>query len=1159
MDYATSDGTATQGEDYTSTSGTLTFDVGATSKTVSVPIIDDAIEDGGETFTLTLSNPSGAELGDAEATATIDNDEGEPVTAEFTGVPESHGGEDFTLKLEFSEDIHDLGWRKLRDEVLEASGATIMNASRVERDSNQAWNLKIDPDGTEDVTVTLPATTNCEADDAICTEDDRAVTGAITTTVPHTLPEVPSLSLAEAEVEEAEGATLDFVVTLSSAATSEVTVDYATSDGTAEESSDYSSASGTLTFAVGESEKTINVEVLDDADVEEAETLTLTLSNPVGATLDVASASGTINDDEEPPVVDDTEPLTAKFVDVPSVHGDEEFTFRLEFSEDIGGLGWRTLRDEILQATDATIVKVSRVQAGSNQAWDIRVEPDDGKEVTLTLPATTDCEADDAICTEDDRPLSVAVTASVAATLESAAALTAEFVDVPASHTGEDFTFKLEFSEEIPGLEWRKLRGRSLEASGARVANVSRVQAGKNKAWYVRVEPDGNGDVTVSLPATTDCEAYAAICTDDDRALSNSLTVTVLGPPGLSVADASVTEAAGATLDFVVTMSRAAEETVTVDYATSDDSATAGQDYTSSSGSLSFAPGETSKTLSVSVLDDAHDEGSETLKFTLSNVSGGDAVLSDSTATGTIVNADPMPKAWLARFGRAAAVHVMDAVDARVNGAPQESHLTIGGRRINGFFHEGGGTDQRTDSMHRGSSHVFGDAGFAQPQPLVGDGARGAVPIWGAGQAGSPSAPGSLGSGQGTLTQAPGLPSFHQGLMSSSFHYERPDDATAVGWLGNWAAWGRSAATHFSGRDGTLDLDGEVSTTMMGTDAGQGRWRAGLVLALSHGEATYSDQTSAAGGEVSSTMTGLYPFARFAINERSSVWGMVGYGSGELSLSPRLAGLPDSAAQEILETDLTNAMAAFGGRAVFSTRSGEAGAFELAVRSDALYTRTASESLDNLAGTVGTASRARVMLEGSGAMPLFADGVLTPKIEAGLRYDGGDAETGAGVELGAGVGYARGRLSVELRARGLVAHRDEDYREWGMSGAVNYSGDEKGRGLLARLDSSWGNMGGGVQGLWSSDNAGPAAHAGAFDAGQRLSAELGYGLGGRSGNSLWVPFLGAEAASGGADALRMGLRVSAGMDAEMGFEFNRRESFEGLPEYGLMLAGRFRW
>ena len=117
-------------------------------------------------------------------------------------------------------------------------------------------------------------------------------------------------------------------------------------------------------------------------------------------------------------------------------------------------------------------------------------------------------------------------------------------------------------------------------------------------------------------------------------------------PPALSVANATVTEpGAGATasLDFVVSLNPASTA-VSVDYATSNGTATAGADYTATSGTLSFQSGETTKTVSVPVLNDAHDEGSETLTLTLSTASGAVIKSGGGTATGTITNDDPIPR-----------------------------------------------------------------------------------------------------------------------------------------------------------------------------------------------------------------------------------------------------------------------------------------------------------------------------------------------------------------------------------------------------------------------------------------------------------------------------------------------------------------------------------
>ena len=95
-----------------------------TERTVSVPILDDAHEDTGETFTLTLSNPDGAELrsGEREATGTIHNSEIQPLTASFEGVPAAHDGEGgFRFRVAFSEDIG-ISYRSLREDAFTGAG-----------------------------------------------------------------------------------------------------------------------------------------------------------------------------------------------------------------------------------------------------------------------------------------------------------------------------------------------------------------------------------------------------------------------------------------------------------------------------------------------------------------------------------------------------------------------------------------------------------------------------------------------------------------------------------------------------------------------------------------------------------------------------------------------------------------------------------------------------------------------------------------------------------------------------------------------------------------------------------------------------------------------------------------------------------------------------
>ena len=113
--------------------------------------------------------------------------------------------------------------------------------------------------------------------------------------------------------------------------------------------------------------------------------------------------------------------------------------------------------------------------------------------------------------------------------------LTASFHDAPDSHDGTNtFTFELRFSENI-SLSFRTLRDHAFTVTGGEVTGARRlVSSGdsRNLRWEITVSPDGNGAVTIVLPATGDCADQGAICTSDGRKLSNRLELVVPGPGG---------------------------------------------------------------------------------------------------------------------------------------------------------------------------------------------------------------------------------------------------------------------------------------------------------------------------------------------------------------------------------------------------------------------------------------------------------------------------------------------------------------------------------------------------------------------------------------------------------------------------------------------------
>ena len=184
------------------------------------------------------------------------------------------------------------------------------------------------------------------------------------------------------------------------------------------------------------------------------------------------------------------------------------------------------------------------------------------------------------------QPLSRSVTATVAGPQPDP--ITAAFSGMPEEHNGSEFTFDLAFSENVKA-GFRRIRDKAFTLSGnSKVTRAKRKAQGSNQKWTITVDPKGNSDVTITLPETTDCDDDGAICTDEGGPLNHSTTDTVLGPVGVSIADAEVEEGTNAVLVFAVALSRAASSQMAIDYATSDGTATAGADYTGTSGTLTI-------------------------------------------------------------------------------------------------------------------------------------------------------------------------------------------------------------------------------------------------------------------------------------------------------------------------------------------------------------------------------------------------------------------------------------------------------------------------------------------------------------------------------------------------------------------------------------------
>ncbi len=413
-----------------------------------------------------------------------------------------------------------------------------------------------------------------------------------------------------------------------------------------------------------------------------------------------------------------------------------------------------------------------------------------------------------------------------------------------------DLTLRLDGPRAIRGRVWRRIRSISC-CSDLGICNRSDAVTDEGcLARFRRVSPAAPRCRNATASAAISGENYSCIVTARCRSDFSHLfryipsTITVpfaaLGdvhncggllrrwpcgedPPDtatVSVRDAHAAEAPGATLGFRVFLSRALPGPVRIDYATRGFSARSGADFRATSGTLTFAAGETAKTVSVPVFDDGHDENSEILTLTLSNPRPSSRVrLRRETAYGFIYNTDPMPRAWIGRFGRSVADQVLDAVDARMRAKPVP------------------GVEARLAGQRIGAEPAFPNPAARARAPARGQAAPGQAPLAGA---------------------------------SFSLTGETGDGFVSI--------WGRSAATRFAGRDaagaaagGDVAVDGEVTSGLLGADWTRGRWTTGLMITHSGSGGGYR---GAGDGTVSATLTGVWPWMRYALGERLSVWGV---------------------------------------------------------------------------------------------------------------------------------------------------------------------------------------------------------------------------------------------------------------------------------------------
>ena len=417
-----------------------------------------------------------------------------PLTAGFRDAPDKHLGTGvFTFDIAFSEPIS-IGYVTLRDDSLDVTNGSATKAKRVDGQSD-LWKITIEPDSDADVTVVLPITEDCAAQDAVCTRDGTKLSNRSELTVPGpAAANTPATGLPtiSGTAQVGETLTVDTSGIDDADGTGNATFSYQWIAGTTDISGATGSSYAPLVADLG---KTIKVRVSFDDDDDNEETLT-------------SEATAT--------VIAAVTPLTAGFQDAPDKHlGTGVFTFEIAFSEPIS-ISYKTLRDDSLEVTNGSATKAKRMD-GQSDLWEITVEPDSDAAVTVVLPITEDCAAQDAVCTRDGTKLSNRSELTVPGPAAANTPATGAPSISGTARVGETLTVDTSGIDDEDGLanvsfsyQWI---ADGVDIAGATSDTYTPVADDVSKAVKVRVifNDDDNNEETLTSEATAAVAAETAV------------------------------------------------------------------------------------------------------------------------------------------------------------------------------------------------------------------------------------------------------------------------------------------------------------------------------------------------------------------------------------------------------------------------------------------------------------------------------------------------------------------------------------------------------------------------------------------------------------------------------------------------------------------------
>lgn len=637
VNYVTVDGTATAGSDYTFVSGTLTFAPGQTSGTISVPVFGDTVDEADELYYVSIFSPVNATLTNSQGRGTIYNDDLTVSVSDAAPVTEGNSG---STPATFTVSLSAVSTHTVTVSYYTNGGTATAGSDYLSTNGTLTFNP-----GVSSITVPVSVLGDViyESDETFnlwLTQASHALINRIsgTTTIVN---DDPSTTVSVSDASALEGNSglngVTFTVSLNAASSQTVTVNYATGGGTASAGTDYQSLSGTVSFAPGQTSQTVTVYAIGDTVIEPNETFTLTLSNPVNASMGRATGTGTIVDDDSPglsvgnaTVVEGNNGTTyATFTVTLSPTSTQTVTVRYATASGTATTG------SDFTSTSGTLT----FYAGQSTAYvsvpvtgDLNYETDETFNLNLSSPtnATIRFGTGTGTITNDDGIPSLSVTDITNSEGNSSTYGGFGFVSLSASSFQPiTFTYSTSNGTALAGVDYTAASGTLTISPGMTGLSIPITLYGDTtpeptKAFFINASSVTNA--TLARPQGT-----VTIANDDGP------TVMIYGT--------SVTEANSGSqvLNFTVQLSAPATQVTTVDYATSDGSTQAGLDYQVTNGTLTFNPGEMTKYVPVLVYGDTLYEQNDFFYMRLSNsaycVVGG----TNYNATAYINNDDATP------------------------------------------------------------------------------------------------------------------------------------------------------------------------------------------------------------------------------------------------------------------------------------------------------------------------------------------------------------------------------------------------------------------------------------------------------------------------------------------------------------------------------------